>query len=155
MGLISRVSSRTYRLIVLYRLRPRILFPVTFIRNFQLNLKTQKKTPSNMANSELCCTYAALILHDSDVEINADNLNKVIKAAGVSVEPFWPGLFASALTGVDVAGLITNIGSGVGSGAPAAGGAAAAADAAPAEEAKKEESEEEESDSDMGFDLFG
>merc|ERR1712040_5060 len=128
MGLISRVSSRTYR--------------------FANQLK--------MANSELSCTYAALILHDSDVEINADNLNKVIKAAGVSVEPFWPGLFASALTGVDVAGLITNIGSGVGS-APAGGAAAggAAADAAPAEEAKKEESEEEESDSDMGFDLFG
>merc|ERR1711992_148168 len=124
MGLISRVSSRTYR------------FALT--------------NTFKMANSELCCTYAALILHDSDVEINADNLNKVIKAAGVSVEPFWPGLFASALTGVDVAGLITNIGSGVGS-APA--GAAAAA--APAEEAKKEESEEEESDSDMGFDLFG
>merc|ERR1711972_329085 len=131
MGLISRVSSRTYRFALISAL-----------------LK--------MANSELCCTYAALILHDSDVEINADNLNKVIKAAGVSVEPFWPGLFASALTGVDVAGLITNIGSGVGSapaGSAAAGGAAA--DAAPAEEAKKEESEEEESDSDMGFDLFG
>merc|ERR1712044_117651 len=133
MGLISRVSSRTYRFICEFP-------PTTF----------------KMANSELCCTYAALILHDSDVEINADNLNKVIKAAGVSVEPFWPGLFASALTGVDVAGLITNIGSGVGS-APAGGAAAggAAADAAPAEEAKKEESEEEESDSDMGFDLFG
>merc|ERR1711941_17780 len=29
----------------------------------------------------------------------------VIKAAGASVEPFWPGLFASALSGVDVAGL--------------------------------------------------
>merc|ERR1711988_72807 len=128
MGLISRVSSRTYR--------------------FANQLK--------MANSELACTYAVLILHDSDVEINADNLNKVIKAAGVSVEPFWPGPFASALSGVDVAGLITNIGSGVGS-APAGGAAAgdAAADAAPAEEAKKEESEEEESDSDMGFDLFG
>jgi len=109
-----------------------------------------------MANSELCCTYAALILQDSDVEINADNLNKVIKAAGVSVEPFWPGLFASALTGVDVAGLITNIGSGVGSGAaPAAGGAAAAGEAAPAAEAKKETTEESASDSDMGFDLFG
>merc|ERR1739845_76002 len=129
MGLISRVSSRTYRFALI---------------------------TNKMANSELCCTYAALILHDSDVEINADNLNKVIKAAGVSVEPFWPGLFASALSGVDVAGLITNIGSGVGS-APAGGAAAggAAADAAPAEEAKKEESEEEESDSDMGFDLFG
>merc|ERR1712125_154404 len=131
MGLISRVSSRTYRFALI-------------------------STLLKMANSELCCTYAALILHDSDVEINADNLNKVIKAAGVSVEPFWPGLFASALSGVDVAGLITNIGSGVGS-APAGGAAAggAAADAAPAEEAKKEESEEEESDSDMGFDLFG
>merc|ERR1712226_1719802 len=109
--------------------------------------KNLKKTTSNMANSELCCTYAALILQDSDVEINADNIQKVIKAAGVSVEPFWPGLFASALTNVDVAGLITNIGSGVGSGAPA--GAAAAAEEAPKEEAKKEESEEE-SDSDMG-----
>merc|ERR1739845_76133 len=127
MGLISRVSSRTYRFALI---------------------------TNKMANSELCCTYAALILHDSDVEINADNLNKVIKAAGVSVEPFWPGLFASALSGVDVAGLITNIGSGVGS-APAGGAAAGgAAEAAPAEEAKKESSEEE-SDSDMGFDLFG
>ena len=123
---------------------------VNSLENQQKNLK--------MANSELCCTYAALILQDSDVEINADNLNKVIKAAGVSVEPFWPGLFASALTGVDVAGLITNIGSGVGSGAaPAAGGAAAAAggDAAPAAAAKKETTEESASDSDMGFDLFG
>merc|ERR1739848_743330 len=101
-----------------------------------------------MANSELCCTYAALILHDSDVEINADNLQKVIKAAGVAVEPFWPGLFANALGSCDVSGLITNIGSGVGS-APAGG---AAAEEAPKEEAKKEESEEE-SDSDMGFDL--
>merc|ERR1711990_570501 len=128
MGLISRVSSRTYRFVL-------------------PNIK--------MANSELCCTYAALILHDSDVEINADNLQKVIKAAGVSVEPFWPGLFASALGSVDVAGLITNIGSGVGSGAaPAAAAGGAAAEEAPKEEAKKEESEEE-SDSDMGFDLFG
>merc|ERR1712157_292777 len=117
-------------------------------------LRKNQKSPK-MANSELACTYAALILHDSDVEINADNLNKVIKAAGVSVEPFWPGLFASALQGRDVAGLITNIGSGVGS-APAGGAAAggAAAEAAPAEEEKKESSEEE-SDSDMGFDLFG
>merc|ERR1739848_142977 len=77
-----------------------------------------------------------------------------IKAAGVSVEPFWPGLFASALTGVDVTGLITKIGSGVGSGAPAAT-AAAGDETAPAEEAKKESSEEEDSDSEFGFDIFG
>merc|ERR1712127_141384 len=152
MGLISRVSSRTYRVQSSHqRLRHFLcdFLSVNSLENQQKNLK--------MANSELCCTYAALILQDSDVEINADNLNKVIKAAGVSVEPFWPGLFASALTGVDVAGLITNIGSGVGSGAaPAAGGAAAAGgDAAPAAAAKKETTEESASDSDMGFDLFG
>merc|ERR1712178_408818 len=107
--------------------------------------------------SELACTYAALILQDEGMEISADNLLKIIKASGVSVEPFWPGLFASALQNCNVADLITNIGSGVGSGAPAAGSAAAggaAAEEAPKEEEKKEESEEE-SDSDMGFDLFG
>lgn len=43
-----------------------------------------------------------------------------MKAAGVDVEPYWPGLFAKALEGINVKDLITNVGSGVGSGAPAA-----------------------------------
>lgn len=80
-----------------------------------------------------------------------------MKAADVEVEPYWPGLFAKALEGINVKDLITNIGSGVGAGAPAAG-AAAVGDAAPAAEAKKEEKkkeeEPEESDDDMGFALF-
>lgn len=38
------------------------------------------------------------------------------------MEPYWPGLFAKALEGINVKELITNIGSGVGA-APAAGGA--------------------------------
>merc|ERR1712173_384474 len=109
-------------------------------------------------SSELACTYAALILNDDDVEITGDKISTILKAANVDIEPFWPSLFAGALKDVNVRELITNIGSGVGSGgAPAAGGAAAggaAAEEAPKEEAKKEESEEE-SDSDMGFDLFG
>ena len=80
-----------------------------------------------------------------------------IQAANVDFEPFWPSLFAGALKDVDVRSLITNIGSGVGSG-PAAGGAAAAggdaaAAEAPKEEAKKAESSSEEDD-DMGFGLF-
>ena len=73
----------------------------------------------------------------------------------MEVEPYWPGLFAKALENCNVKELITNIGSGVGSGpaaaAPAAGDAAAAP-AADKKEAKKEESEEE--DDDMGFGLF-
>merc|ERR1712186_18605 len=107
-------------------------------------------------SSELACTYAALILNDDDVEITGDKISAILKAAKVDVEPFWPSLFAGALKDVNVRELITNIGSGVGSG-PAAGGAAAgggaAADDAPKEEAKKESSSESEDD-DMGFGLF-
>lgn len=79
-----------------------------------------------------------------------------MKAANVDVEPYWPGLFAKALEGINVKDLITNIGSGVGA-APAAGGAApAAAAAAPAAEKKEEKKEEsdEGSDDDMGFGKF-
>lgn len=83
-----------------------------------------------------------------------EKISTILKAANVDIEPYWPGLFAKALEGINVKDLITNIGSGVGSGgaAPAAGGAAASA--APAAAEKKEEKKEEEpeeSDDDMGF----
>merc|ERR1711970_98644 len=112
---------------------------------------------SEKMSAELACTYAALILNDDDVEITGDKITSILKAANVEFEPFWPSLFAGALKDVDVRSLITNIGSGVGSG-PAAGGAAAggaaAGDAAPAEEEKKKESSSESEDDDMGFGLF-
>merc|ERR1712228_594087 len=53
-------------------------------------------------------------------------IQTILKAAGVDVEPYWPGLFAKALESCNVKDLITNVGSGVGA-APAAGGAAPAA----------------------------
>ncbi|XP_055636566.1 60S acidic ribosomal protein P1 [Toxorhynchites rutilus septentrionalis] len=108
--------------------------------------------------AELACVYSALILVDDDVAVTDEKISTILKAANVDIEPYWPGLFAKALEGINVKDLITNIGSGVGSGgaAPAAGGAAAAA--APAAAEKKEEKKEEEpeeSDDDMGFGLFG
>merc|ERR1712002_686951 len=113
---------------------------------------------SNMSNqNELACVYAALILLDDDVPITVDKLNTILKAASVSVEPYWPGMFAKAAAGLDLKAMVSNVGSGVGAGGGGGAAPAAAADA-PDAEAKKEEkkeSEPEESDDDMGFSLFG
>merc|ERR1712003_385262 len=107
-------------------------------------------------SAELACTYAALILNDDGIDITGDKITAILKAAKVDCEPFWPGLFAGALKDVNVADLISNIGSGAGAAAPAAGAAAAggAAEEAPKEEAKKESSSEDSGDDDMGFGLF-
>jgi len=105
------------------------------------------------SQDEIACVYAALILADDQVAITAEKLSTILKSAGVSVESYWPSLFAKALDGVNIKELVSNIGSGAGA-APAA--APAAGGAAPAAEAKKEEKKEEseESDEDMGFGLF-
>ena len=101
----------------------------------------------------LVCTYAALILHDGDLEISEEKLSKVIKASGNTVEGYWPGLYAKALKGQDVSALLANVGSASAGPAAAAGGdAGAAAGGEAPKEAKKEEEPEE--DVDMG-DLFG
>ena len=112
---------------------------------------------ADISTSELACVYSALILYDDDIDITGEKMAKIISAAKVNVEAFWPGLFAKALQGRNIGDLICNVGS-----APAAGGAAPAAAAAggdaPAAEEKKEEAKKEESESgsddDMGFGLF-
>lgn len=73
-----------------------------------------------------------------------------MKAANVEVEPYWPGLFAKALEGINVKDLITNVGSGGGAAAPAAAVAAAVPEAAVEKKVEKEESDEG-SDDDLGF----
>merc|ERR1712087_150271 len=113
------------------------------------------KQISEKMSAELACTYAALILNDDDVEITGDKISTILKAANVQFEPFWPSLFAGALKDVNVRELITNIGSGVGSGPAAAGGGAAAGGAAEEEKVEeKKESSSESEDDDMGFGLF-
>ena len=92
-----------------------------------------------------------------DVAITPEKLNPILKAAGVEVEPYWPGLFSNALESCNLKTLITTVGSGAGSAGPAAAAPAAGdapAAAAAAAPAKKEEEPEEEEDDDMGFGLF-
>ena len=106
---------------------------------------------SKTDKDELVCSYAALMLHDDGVEITAEKMNKIIKASGNEVEPYWPMLFAKALKTANIGDMLSN----VAAAGPATGGAGPAAAAGPAEEApKEEEKKEEEEDVDMGG-LFG
>ncbi|KAI9380759.1 hypothetical protein POPTR_015G004700v4 [Populus trichocarpa] len=109
-----------------------------------------------MSLSQFACTYATLILHDEDISITSDKIATLVKAANVTVESYWPSLFAKLAEKRNVGDLIMNIGA-AGGAAPAAvavasSGPAAGGAAAPAVEEKKEEAPE--SDDDMGFSLF-
>ncbi|KAK6155480.1 hypothetical protein DH2020_009752 [Rehmannia glutinosa] len=111
-----------------------------------------------MSVGELACTYASLILHDDGIAVTAEKIATLVKAANLTVESYWPSLFAKLCEKRNIEDLVMNVGSGGGAAvavAAPAGGASggAAAAAAPAVEEKKEEPKEE-SDDDMGFSLF-
>nr|KJB21404.1 hypothetical protein B456_004G044400 [Gossypium raimondii] len=92
---------------------------------------------------EAACSYAALILYDDGIPITAEKIATIVKAANVSVESYWPSLFAKLFEKCNIEDLITNVGA-AGAGAPvaaaapvAAGGGGGAAAPPPAEEKKK------------------
>ena len=84
--------------------------------------------------------------------IQGEKIQALLDAAGVTVEPFWPGMFAKALEGRNIGDLLCSVGTppGGGGGVRGAGEADAGGGDAQAKEAveKKEEMEEESEESD-------
>jgi len=122
-------------------------------------------TVTPQEKEELLVTYAALILHDDKAPITADNISKLIAAAGGNVQPYWPKLFENLLKGKDVTQLLLTSGGGGGGGggpaAPASGGeekeekkGGGDKKGKGKEKEKEPEKEKEESEGDMGFSLF-
>ncbi|XP_073306139.1 large ribosomal subunit protein P1-like isoform X2 [Primulina huaijiensis] len=112
-----------------------------------------------MSVAELACSYAALILYDDGIAVTAEKIAALVKAGGLTVESYWPSLFAKLCEKRNIEDLVMNVGSGGGGSAavavsaPAGGAASGSATAAaPVVEEKKEPKEE--SDDDMGFSLF-
>jgi large subunit ribosomal protein LP1 len=61
--------------------------------------------------AETATSYAALILADADIAITADKLMTLIRAAAIEdVEPIWATLFAKALEGKDLGGMMLRVG---------------------------------------------
>ena len=97
---------------------------------------------------QLACTLASLLLHDEGRDTTADELNLVLKAANVTVAPYWTMLLGKALDGKNVGDYLAVSGGGA--------GPVGQAQEEKKEEQAEEEEEEEDSDVDMDMgDLFG
>eukprot|EP00249_Psilotum_nudum_P033587 c51003_g1_i1 orf=70-333(+) len=76
---------------------------------------------------QLACTYAALILQDDNLEVSAENISAIVKEANITVNPYFPKLWAKVLKGRSVGDLISSAGGSSAGGAAAGGSAPAAA----------------------------
>ena len=110
--------------------------------------------------AELAVPYAILALHDDGIEITADNIMKMLEAAGIEVEPIWATVFAKAFAGKDIGEFLMNVSAGAGSAAAAPVAAVAAATqeapkaAAGGKKEEKKPAKEESEDEELGMGLF-
>ncbi|MFC6716716.1 50S ribosomal protein P1 [Natrialbaceae archaeon GCM10025810] len=108
--------------------------------------------------------YAALILNESDEEINEENLTGVLEAAGVDVEESRVKALVAALEDVDIDEAVSEAAAVPAAGAAAGGAAAGGDEEEEAEEASdvpdttdedEDEDEEEEASGEGLGELFG
>jgi len=84
--------------------------------------------------------YGTMLLHSAGQKVSEDTLKKVLKAAGIKVDPSRVKAVVSSLEGVDIEDAIKN----AAFAAPAASGGVSASSAPSAEASSDEEEEEEE-----------
>ena len=108
---------------------------------------------SKTTHDELCCTYAALILHDEKLEITGNQIKKLIEASKNKVDPYWPNLFAKALQGKNVGELLLGGGAAATTGGATSGKTEAKKEAKV--EAKKEAPKVEEKPAEEEVDMGG
>merc|ERR1711908_161584 len=114
-------------------------------------------TERTMADNknELLCSYACMMLADSEAGVTADNINAAIAAAGASVPPFYAALFEKVNAAAEGGfGKLIENSSKVGGGGGGGGGAPAAASGGAAAPAKKEKTTTEEEEMAPAAGLF-
>ncbi len=104
--------------------------------------------------------YAALILNETDEELNEDNITGVLDAAGVDVEESRVKALVAALEDVDIDEAVSEAAAVPAAGAAAGGAAAGAADDDEAEETSDvpdttDEDDDDDEDDDAGGEGLG
>merc|ERR1711959_55263 len=108
---------------------------------------------SKSEKDEMAVTYASVLLHSCGKPVTEDNINKVLEAAGLSVESHVPFLYVKALKTKDMSDLIQNAGSvSVSSNVVASDNTESKKEDSKKEEVKEEEVQE---DIQLGGGLFG
>lgn len=58
-------------------------------------------------------SFARNLLSESQASLQEDNISKILSAANVKVEPYWPSLFAKLFAKNGIGSLIANVGAGL------------------------------------------
>ncbi|GFP85796.1 60S acidic ribosomal protein p1, partial [Phtheirospermum japonicum] len=63
---------------------------------------------------KIACTYAALVLHDDGIAVTAEKIATLVQTTNLTVESYWPSLFAKLCEKKNIEDLVMKVGSGVG-----------------------------------------
>jgi large subunit ribosomal protein L12 len=106
-------------------------------------MERNAKDKDKEVNVEMEYIYAALLLHNADVEVTEDGITKILKAAGVKADEGRVKALISALSGVDIEEAMAQAQPAYAPAAMVPPAAAPAPEAAETEKKKKEEKTEE------------